>query len=187
MPNRYAAVSKEILYWLFVAGVVVVAATSPYFLFNLLKRMGKQYPTRAEEKKKIADAFYRLKKSRLLILQEKKDGTFVVELSQTGKRKVKEMHIETLRLQRPKKWDRIWRFVIFDIPNKKKPLREALRQRLKTLGFYQLQESVWVCPWPCKEEIEFVQELLGTHEYVNFVEAKAIQNDVKLKAHFKLL
>lgn len=52
-----------------------------------------------------------------------------------------------------KRWDYLWRMVIFDIPEKKKLLRESFRRELKCLGFYQLQKSVFVTPYKCEKEI----------------------------------
>lgn len=183
MPRRYSGIAKDILTYLAIAGVVIIAATSPYFLFGLLKQLGKK----SSEKKKLRDAFSKLQKSRLVILQEKDNSTFLVKLTERGKQKVKEIQFQDISIPRPPRWDRIWRIVIFDIPNKKKHAREALREKLKQWNFYQLQESVWVCPWPCEKEIDLLVELFGIFPYVNMIEAGRIKNDVKLKSHFKLL
>lgn len=183
MSRRYASFAKDILFYLAMAGVVAVAATSPYFLLGLLKRMGKKQ----NEKRRFAEAFSRLRQSRLVITREKSDGTFVIQLTEQGKRKIQEIEFQNVVPPRPAQWDGIWRIVIFDIPNKKKPAREALRSKLKEWNFYQLQESVWVCPWPCEKEIELLVELFDIFPYVNMIEAKRIKNDVKLKSYFKLL
>lgn len=182
MSKRFGGIAKDILYWLLVSGIVAIAATSPYFGINLMKQMGREY-----EKKKFANALYRLRKSRTIIFEEKKGGTYVVELTEKGRKKTEKLQYDDLRIQKPKKWDGIWRIVIFDIPNKKKIVRETLRNKMKGWDFYQLQESVWVCPWPCEKEIGIVVELLGIYSFVNMIKAKEIQDDEKLKAHFKLL
>jgi len=190
MPNRYTTIAKEILYYLAVGGAIAIAATSPYFvvnLFRVLTRKRSDYQKLLKEKKKIADAFYRLRKSRLVLLQEKEDGTFVVELTEKGRKRVRQFQFQDLSIKKPAKWDNVWRIIVFDIPNKKKAVREALRQKLKVLEFYQLQESVWVHPYPCEKEIEFIVELFHVYPFVHMIEARSIQNDVKLKAHFKLL
>ena len=182
MSKRFGGIAKDVLYWLLVSGVVAIAATSPYFGINLMKRMGREY-----EKKKFSNALHRLKKSRTIILEEREDGTCVVELTEKGRKKTEKLKYNDLRIQKPERWDGLWRVVIFDIPNKKKIAREALRNKLKEWDFFQLQESVLVCPWPCEKEIGFVVELLGIHSFVNIIKAKEIQNDAKLKAHFKVL
>src|SRR3989338_1856676 len=44
--------------------------------------------------------------------------------------------------------------VIFDIPEKKKVLREVFRGALLFLGYQKLQQSVWVCPYEVSKETE---------------------------------
>lgn len=183
MARSYSGIAKDVLLYLAIAGIVAVAATSPYFLLGFLKQLGKK----PSEKKKLQEAFKRLRTSRLIIRREKEDGTFLVELTEAGKRKVKEIRLQNLSPQKPSRWDGIWRIVIFDIPNKKKVVREVFREKLKEWGFYQLQESVWVCPWPCEQEVEVLVESFGIWSHVNIIEAQRIKNDPKLKAHFKLL
>lgn len=42
------------------------------------------------------------------------------------------------------KWDGKWRIVIFDIPEDKRGIRDLFRRRLKSWGFQNWQQSVWV-------------------------------------------
>lgn len=186
MARNYTGVAKEILYWIAVSGMVVIAMTSPYFGVNLIKQLRKGKKNKSEERK-LRDALYRLKKSKLVVISEKEHGEFIVELTEHGKRKVKEMQWNNVFPQQLQKWDGVWRIVIFDIPNKKKVAREAFRNKLKEWNFYQLQESVWAYPYPCEKEIGLLGEVLGLSSCINFIEAKRIMNDVEARSHFKLL
>lgn len=61
-------------------------------------------------------------------------------------------------------WDKKWRVVIFDIEEKEKRTRNALRQKLVSLGFGELQKSVYVTPLDVLPDLkEFLKEnkLLG--------------------------
>ena len=51
--------------------------------------------------------------------------------------------------------------VIFDIPEKKKPAREALREKLKDLGMKKLQHSIWITPFPCEKEINLIKTVFN--------------------------
>src|SRR3989338_8740607 len=53
-----------------------------------------------------------------------------------------------------KQWDKKWRVVIFDIPREFNRERDVLRGKLKEFGFYMLQESVFIFPYPCENELE---------------------------------
>jgi|GEM_PF-1613822 hypothetical protein len=43
-----------------------------------------------------------------------------------------------------KPWDRKWRLLIYDIPQKNSPKREQFRRHIKNLGFGMSQKSCWV-------------------------------------------
>ena len=53
--------------------------------------------------------------------------------------------------KKPKKWDGKWRMLIFDIPEKRKSLREKIRLTLSDIGFVNLQDSVWIYPYSCED------------------------------------
>jgi len=189
MVGKYKNFTKDILLYLAITGAVLIAATSPYFLLNLARFIirNRKYIKKKLDERKIARALERLRKNRLIIITEK-DGKFKVELTEKGKRKVKEIQFENMKIEKPKVWDGKWRVVIFDIPEKyKKRARDALREKLKALGFYPLQKSVWVIPYPCEKEIQFLCELFDITPYVNIIITENIYNDVKLKKHFGLL
>ncbi len=108
-----------------------------------------------------------------------------VELAVTEKGRV---YWQRLQISQPlyeKHWDQNWRLVIFDIPNTKKKARDTLRLAMKQLGLKQLQESVWVSPYPCGDEITYLRNLYGINPFVRIVEGQ-IENDQNLRDHFKL-
>jgi len=188
MKGKYSQLAKDILVSLaFAGGFAIMASTSAYFLLPLLKEISDDY-TREKLRKKRADKiFNRLRKRGLIILSEKEDGKFVIELTKKGKRKVQEIQFENLKIEKPKRWDKKWRVIIFDIPDKyKRRARDALREKLKNLGFYSLQKSVWVIPYPCEKEIQFLCELFNIWPYVKIIIAEKISNDIKIRRYFKL-
>ena len=85
-----------------------------------------------------------------------------------------------------KKWDTYWRIVVFDIPEKHKKAREALRHKLKELGFYKFQKSIFVIPYECKDEIDFIIEIFQIRPYVRYIVAKTLDNEIHLKKIFDL-
>ena len=168
--------------------MVVVASTSPYFLINIARAIikNKKYSKNKTNEQKIVKSLRRLRKNKLIILQEKEDGKFIIQLTKKGKRKIKEINIEKLEITKQKVWDKKWRIVAFDIPEKKKNGRDALRQKLQELNFYQLQKSVFVCPYPCEKEVHFLSEFFDIGDFVNIIIADNIYDDVRLKNHFDL-
>jgi len=188
MP-KYSALSKDIILGIAAAGIIAVAATSPFFLINLAKFFikNKKYLKKEYDEHRVAKAFERLKRNRLIILKET-DGKFTVELTDKGRRRVEEIKFSDMAIKVPLVWDKKWRIVIFDIPEKHgKRARNALREKLQKLGFYQLQKSVWAFPYPCEKEIQFLCELFDIGRFVNIITADKIYNDIIVKKYFKLL
>jgi len=188
MP-KYSNLAKDILFFLTAAGVVAIAATSPFFLVGLAKAFikDKKYSWKGYKKDKTAKAFERLKRNRLIILNDN-GGKFTVELTEKGRRKVEEIKLDDMVIKIPLVWDKKWRIVIFDIPEKHlKRARNALREKLQKLGFFQLQKSVWALPYPCEKEIQFLCELFNIGRFVNIITGDKINNDVILRKYFDLL
>ncbi len=97
------------------------------------------------------------------------------------------MQIDDLKIKKQKKWDRKWRLVIFDIVEFKKNHREAFRGKLKQLGFYPLQKSVWIYPFDCQPEIELLKDFFGlSDKEIRVIVAGDVGPDDKLKEIFKL-
>ena len=63
--------------------------------------------------------------------------------------------------------DGIGRLVIFDIPEKQRVKRQALRLELVAAGFHQLQKSVWYGERPLPPEIMELVDALGIRSFVH--------------------
>ena len=176
---------KDILYCLMVAGAVSLAATSPYFLLNLAKGIGKELKKKKYGKKKIYDTFFRLRKDGSINF-ERKDNQIYISLTEKGKKKANWLQIDALKIKKPKKWDGKWRLVIFDIAEIKRIYREVFRGKLKELGFCPLQKSIWIYPFDCRDEIELLRDFFGlSQKELRLIVAEEIGDDNWLKKIFK--
>ena len=126
-----------------------------------------------------------LQKNRLVSIAEK-DGQQILTLSEDGKKRILCFDLHQMGIKKPKRWDGYWRIVIFDIPEKRKQGREALRSKLKQLGFYQLQKSCFIHPFDCKSEIDFISEIFEVGPFVNFIVAREIEGGAQLQRIFGL-
>lgn len=101
----------------------------------------------------------------------KRDGEVYFRITSQGKKAI-EYEVPLLRFRR--KWDGLWRLVIFDIAEEERNLRDVLREKLKSLGFGRWQRSIWITPFDIAEEID---EFLGHKEVkgpVEILEAKRL-------------
>ena len=76
--------------------------------------------------------------------------------------------------------------MIFDIPDRFKKAREALRNKLKDLGFMKLQESVFVFPYECEDEINFIMEVFLIRPFVRFMRVRSFTNEEQIRVNFGL-
>lgn len=102
-----------------------------------------------------------------------KEKKIHVRLTKQGKRFIKEHQASIRRV--PRSWDKKWRIVVFDIPEKKRDLRNNLRGYLKMLGFGKVQRSIWISPHNFTEVIRQYIEKLKLSEYVFQITADEFQ------------
>jgi DNA-binding transcriptional regulator PaaX len=107
-----------------------------------------------------------------------------MQLTTKAKKRLIEADLYNIKVPRPPKWDKKWRLVFYDIPEKQKSARDALARKLHHLGFFQMQRSIWVHPYPCREAIETVCSSYNIDKYVTYVETSYIANQSALKKHF---
>jgi|SRR3989344_1137875 len=134
----------------------------------------------------IKRVFRRLEKQELISISEDPVGKITITLTDKGKQKALTYQIDSMEIKKPKVWDTLWRIVIFDIPEGQKQERNALRQNLKRLGFYHLQKSVFVHPFSCKNEVDFLKHNFGIAKNVTFIEARNIDRQNHLRNHFQV-
>jgi CRISPR-associated endonuclease Cas2 len=114
------------------------------------------------------------------------DGTIALRLTEQGKQYASYSNLfgNTIKIKRPKKWDKLWRLVMFDIPEKKRAFRNILRGHLKTIGFIELQKSAFIFPFPCEKEIACLTELYNASSFVRVATIQTIDNEKDLKQYF---
>ncbi len=180
----YSELAKKTLIFLFVSGVFVIAASANPRAATMLWRALFR---------KIGGAPYnpatihRLTKSNYIKII-KKNGEIGVELTEKGKQ-IAHSFIYSQERTKTKEWDHMWRVVMYDIPSKHKNERDIFRRKVRELGMYQLQKSVWIYPYDCKEEIQFLCDSLhiSYKTHILYFETKEIPGMEKLKKVFGIL
>ena len=124
-----------------------------------------------------------LQKRRLVSIIQK-NGQDVIEITELGKKRVLEYDLDAIYVKPTKKWNGHWHLITFDIPEKQARARRAVSIKIKELGLYPLQKSIFVSPYPCKDEIDFVGEFFNVRKYVIYIEAINIENAEKVRRHF---
>lgn len=121
----------------------------------------------------------------LIQISEDKNYKYI-EVTKKGKKLLLKLEIEGLVQDNPKKWDKKYRVVIFDIPEGNRKIRDELRRTIRGFGFICLQKSVWLYPYPCQNIIELLKHYLGIHGEVVYMTVDSIEDDRHLREFFKL-
>ena len=175
--------TKEKILLLLLGGLALGFSRSPSQSRKVLRMMGKGW--RDIDKYKLKKEVRNLYRSKLIKETKNSDGTFTLVLSDKGKLRALTYHFSEMKIQ-GKEWDKKWRMVFFDVPEKYRWGRDSLRNKLKDLGFYEIQKSVFAFPYECEDEIDFIIEFYGMRKYVRFGVLDYIDNDIYLKKHFAL-
>lgn len=84
------------------------------------------------------------------------------------------------------KWDGKWRIVFFDVGDRQRKKRDKLRYLLRRLGFWEMQKSVYINPFDCRQEIEYIKEALNVSAGVKMGVLDQIDEEEELKKIFKI-
>lgn len=174
---RRGEIQKIILGTVAVAGVLSVALLAPNAL-KILKVFGvnsigrKKEIITASRKRLVAHGLLEYTPNKLL------------KLTEQGKKRLRELELRDYKLKKPKRWDKKWRVLIFDIKEERRPLRDKIRRTLDVIGFIRLQDSVWVYPYECEDLITLLKADFKVGKDLLYLIVDSIENDRWLKEHF---
>lgn len=185
---------KDILILLGIASFVAAAVIFPTLPMAAKPLVDYQ---RRRQKAKATKEWARFNQSRLRYLlkrlhQQKVvefkevDGQIVVVLTDHGKKKVLSYQLEEMMINKPPHWDGKWRIIIYDIKKERKILGDIFRRFLQKMQFLKLQKSVYLTPYPCDKQIEFLRQYYGLDEEVLYLIVQKLENEEIYKQYFGL-
>ena len=116
----------------------------------------------------LAQALKRLRENGFVELISDKELT--IRLTDKGRSKA----LWTKMMLEDEKWDRKWRIVIWDIPEKRRKARDLLRYQLKQLGFEKVQNSVWASKKNCTLILNEYIKKVGIEDWVKVMESSNV-------------
>ncbi|PIP30439.1 CRISPR-associated endonuclease Cas2 [bacterium (Candidatus Howlettbacteria) CG_4_9_14_3_um_filter_37_10] len=144
-------------------------------------KMEKIQKEQSASKRVLCATLSRAKKNGYLKEVEIKNQK-ILQLTPKGQIKISK-HMRDNRL---KTWDKKWRILMFDIPEKNRAKRNILRQKLRELGFRQYQLSAWICPFDYTKELEYLINELNLEQYIKYFIGDSIKGEDELKEKFSL-
>ncbi len=159
------------------SGIIAIALVAPN-MPGALKKLG-MLPTTASDTSSITRARKRLVRDGYL--EETGEGLC---LTREGEAKLARIEALADGLPRKRRWDRRWRILIFDIPERKKNMRDRLRCTLLAAGFVKLQDSVWAFPHECEEFVALLKSDLRIGKEMLYLIVEEMEGDDALKKRF---
>ncbi len=174
-------VRNAVLLTIGTTGFIAVAAIAPN-TFQLLGRSGAL----ARLKYQTKGVLTRLRMKGEIEFEER-DGKRCVRLTERGEEMLAlEQQRMGLANAKPRKWDHRYRLVMFDVPERRKKIRERLRFEMREIGFLRIQDSAWVYPYDCEEFIALLKADLHIGKDVLYAVVEEIENDGWIRKHFDL-
>ena len=174
---------REKILLLLLGGISFGFAYTPRRQWYILKSVSREW--KKIEKRELREEIRKLYQSKLVEKKANADGSYTLLLTEKGKLKTLNYNFDKIKAEKDK-WDKKWRLVVFDVPEKLRWGRDTLRDKLKQVGFYELQKSVFIFPYDCQNEVEFIIEFFNLRRYVRFAVLESIDNESHLKQIFKL-
>lgn len=162
--------TRDVLKVVAVTGIIIATPLIPSLPFVLMQAHKAWKNVRRQDLGRIIK---RLEKQKLIDIKENGNQT-AIEITEKGRRRLLQYDFENMKIKN-KKRDGKWRLIIFDIPERKKRNRDALRKKLIQLDCVRLQDSVFVSAFPCKEEIDFLVHYLEIVDYVTVIAVVKIE------------
>lgn len=191
--NNDYPTTKEVLYLLGIGTLLLGSILMPGLAVagGAIVRAKRKHDFQQDQKAWKKFNPYLLKRNIKRLHQQKiieiieKDGEEIVKLTQRGHAKFLRFKLEELSLK-GKSWDSRWRLVIYDVNKLKKFNQNNFRRVLKQIKFYQLQKSVYLTPYRCLEEINYLREYFNLGKEVIYLEISKLENEKFYKEYFGL-
>jgi len=166
--EKLKSYGQVVLAILALASVLTVAAVAPGAIGALrpfLKLKGRKRMDYDKSISKVNKTFYYLRRKGYIKFHFQA-GQYRIILTKKGKEKIKELSFNTIYIPKPTSWDgKFWQ-VAADIPTKYRIGADAFRRKIKELGFFALQRTLWFHPFDPRKEIEFVADFFGIASFV---------------------
>lgn len=183
MADKYRkinVVTKKILYYLLLSGgVIAISILVPKLPYEILKTYLKN--------KKFNKYRFNRDISRLTQNGDIRVSDNKIKITKKGKTRVLEYQLDEMTIKKQAKWDKKWRLVVFDIPDFYRKASNTLRRKLRDMGFEQYQKSLFIHPYPCQGEIDFIKEIFEVGPYVKMIIAEQIDGEERFLRKFDLI
>jgi DNA-binding transcriptional regulator PaaX len=163
------------------SGLTILMSRPSGSMWNTSPFMGAQ----GFDKRKFQSTIRHMKNYGYIAIKEKKDE-ITITLLEAGHKKALKYSIDDIKIDKPAVWDKKWRLVMFDIPEENRLARAVFKEKLDELGFALLQKSVYIYPYPCHNELDYIRTLYNIAGFVKLLVVDKIEDEEQLRKRFDL-
>lgn len=165
------------------SGVVASTFVLPNIAVTFAKPLRRLYRTLDERERvrKLQQAVYYMKSRGYLV----GDYDHGLQLTDKARKRLADIKFDELVVASTPVWDHYWRIVLYDIPESSKSLRNAFHSQLRAIGCFQLQRSVWITPFPCRDVVAAIATRYKLDTYVSYFEARNLDNERAMLKYFR--
>jgi len=167
-----------------IAGFLSIALIAPNALQLLVNPIGARRGRRLSHweieraLEKLLDGEY--------LKRQGRHNNLSVSLTPKGKDRLHGIELKNAVIKKPKQWDGRWRLVFFDIPQSKHIQRDAIRRKLRELGFVQIQKSIYLHPYECYAIIQTMQDFYQIKPHFHYAVVEKIEHSKAYLKQFNL-
>jgi len=166
------------------AGLSMGLTRSPKAQWKILKDIPKELCK--VDTQSIEYGLHRLYAQKYIYMKECGRKNYIPQLTKEGKLLAERYSVKNVSIPIQNEWDKKWRMVFFDIPEKFRKRRDNFRFHLRRIGFREIQRSTFCFPYECGKEIMQIASSLYILPYIHYAVVSELSDDELMKPWFDL-
>ena len=167
-----------------IGGVMVAIGAVPDFN-KILKHLLRNRKNDARFRYQAHTALRRIATQGLVTFEDRSGKRYAC-ITEAGEQMLELESLREKSMKKPKRWDGRWRVVLFDIPERRRGVRNRLRLFMQEYGFVRLQDSVWIYPYDCEDLIALAKANFRIGVDALYMIVEQLERDAHLREHFGL-
>lgn len=131
---------------------------------------------------RLRQVIKRMQQSKLVEIKEE-NGIPTIKITERGKQKLLRYKVDEMELDESN-WDGKWRLIIYDVSKTRRANSEMFRTMLNKLNFLKLQKSVYLTPFKCENEIEYLRIFFDIGTEVQILKVGSLENELAYRRYF---
>jgi DNA-binding transcriptional regulator PaaX len=180
--RQLGATAQKILL-LLTSGIAIGLCGNPNTCFRIIRETRREWEFIND--RALRNNIRNLNTKNYIKFKKTSGNNYIPVVTREGAARTLIFSLNALQIPPQKSWDGTWKIVVFDIPEALRKKRRLLAKQLIRLGLYRLQKSVFIHPYPCKDQVEKIIQAYRIHAFVHYLVAKDVDKISRVKKFFQ--